>query len=405
MMEILEHSPQGFCWSPPVTRIAKPLHGYTFYIDVQDEEEEDVVETLEGKITNLGGTIRKLLSKGILYFISGTGSKKSKLTRRSGRFLKQNETRAKIPKARNISYPCSALERARTMGLRIFTLTKVMNWVKEIERRRIFFSPTKVQAKYGLNGGCGVNQFRHVSNIQNTIPQQCSPPSIPSLTDFKTDSKNFDEELIPPFLKVEDKKHKYEPQYLEFDMSFPILDLNSKLLRCPFRKARLNSTMDLLNTTCNTTHHELASGDVTHNDDDDDDDGMEDEEKTLSSTSNYSRSGWCDFCESFFRIRDRHIKSKKHRLNRPLETFRALDELITSCGTLDDFVNRADEIRKEREKQEKKDIRVFFKTLEGAKLFRNARVELNDVIADRNGKLKKETGIGFKNAGLTNVVR
>ena len=65
-----------------------------------------------------------------------------------------------------------------------------------------------------------------------------------------------------------------------------------------------------------------------------------DYDKTLSSTSNYSRSGWCDFCESFFRFRDRHIRSKKHQTNRPLETFQKLDKLISACGTLDDFVQR-----------------------------------------------------------------
>ena len=69
-----------------------------------------------------------------------------------------------------------------------------------------------------------------------------------------------------------------------------------------------------------------------------DEDG--DYDKTLSSTSNYSRSGWCDFCESFFRFRDRHIRSKKHQTNRPREAFQKLDELISVCGTLDDFIHR-----------------------------------------------------------------
>jgi len=341
-MEVMHNSP-GFCWDHPATRvISKPLHGYTFYIDAQDEDEEHTVENLEGKITSLGGTIRKLLSKGILYFISGNSGKKAKCTRRSGRFLKQNETRAKVAKAREITYPCTALDRARTLGLRIFTLAKVMQWLKEVERRRIYLSPTKVNPK--CKGGNRKDEYQPVNNKENEYREQshASPPSLPSLSDFKSDitSKNHDEELIPPFLKVEDHHHIYEPQYLEFDVSFPILDLNGKMPRSPFRKPSLNTTMDV---TLNTTHHELAT---LGGDGDIDDDGVE---KTLSSTSNYSRSGWCDFCESFFRIRDRHIKSKKHQTNRPLETFQKLDELIAACGTLDDFIARADEAKMKRE--------------------------------------------------------
>ena len=58
MVDVMSTTP-GFCWDHPATRvIAKPLHGYTFYIDAQDEEEEHIVENLEGKITSLGGTIR-----------------------------------------------------------------------------------------------------------------------------------------------------------------------------------------------------------------------------------------------------------------------------------------------------------------------------------------------------------
>ena len=196
MVDIINNSP-GFCWDNPATRvIAKPLHGYTFYIDAHDEEEEHIVENLECKITSLGGTIRKLLSKGILYFISGSGGKKGKMTRRSGRFLKQNETRAKVAKAREIAYPCTTLDRARSLGLRIFTMAKVMKWLKEVERRRIYLSPTKISCG-------GDNGLNNKENVSNRRQKYASPPSVPSLTDFKTDtSKYYDEELIPPFLKV-----------------------------------------------------------------------------------------------------------------------------------------------------------------------------------------------------------
>ena len=60
--------------------------------------------------------------------------------------------------------------------------------------------------------------------------------------------------------QVEDREHAYEPQYLEFDLSFPILEFTGKMPRSPFRKPSQNPLNDgTINTTLNTTHYEHAS--------------------------------------------------------------------------------------------------------------------------------------------------
>jgi len=339
MMDVIQpHHVAGFYWNQSLQ--CKPLQGYTFYVDVKDDDtEEQMVEKLEGKITSLGGTISKLLNKAILYFISGGGVQAKRPLRRSGRFMKQNETRARSRHVRSRALPCTALDRAKIMGLRIFTLSKVLKWVKEIERRKVFFSPAKIGNKEYLDSLMPVGGK--------------SPSPLPSLISFKEEketSKHHDEELISPFVKVEDKKRTFEPQYTEFDL-FPYLEFRGKAPRNPFREPRrMSASMDLLDKTHDTTLFASLGEEICATECDDAG------EKTLSSTSNYSRSGWCDFCESFFRFRDRHIKSKKHQHNIPLENFKVLDRLIRK-SSLDDFLRSAMEEKTKRE--EPNNSRVF----------------------------------------------
>lgn len=384
---------------------SKPLQGYTFYfdVDVNDEDEAEHVEVLEGRIANLGGQISRQLSKKKAYFISGS-KKKSTTPRRSGRFLKQNETRAQKPKARDVRHPLTTIDRARMMGLKIFTISKVAKWLKEIERKKIYFSPMK---KVNVaEGGDALSSPMDVENGGRYSIKDGSPQSFQSLSSFKGECGQYDEEeLIIPYIKVEDKKHKFEPQYLEV-FSVPGLNFESKAPRTPFFKPDLNGTLDGVEKI-----REEGSNSPT-----------KEENKTLSSTSKYSKSGYCDFCESFFRFRDRHIKSKKHQANIPLETFKAIDELITNCPFDDfllsscpdsDLIEEVGEMKTEEMIEqtkvplqsntvEQKKVREFLKTLEGAKqswdVLKSPVVEVND-LQDCNAKKEDNNGFQVSNGG------
>jgi len=269
------------------------------------------------------------------------------------------------------------------MGLKIFTLAKVLKWVKEIERRRRYYSPAKIK-----NNGMD-NSFFGNTSVEN-INEFEIEQSLPSLSHFKADTSiRGDEELMIPFIKVEDKERVYEPQYLELS-SVPSLCFDSKVPRSPFQKLHLNGTVESIGN-----NSEFASNDVCKH-----------SNKTFSSTSKYSQSGWCDFCESFYRLRDRHIRSKKHQTNIPLECYHKLDELITSSGSFKDFVRSAEETRKKARAQKRKVVDVVLKRLDGTKrtcdFLRNSRVELNEIVNECNVKRRKSR---FTNSNGRNVIR
>ena len=339
---------------------AKPLQGYSFYIDVEDDEDGcNLVEILSGKIASLGGNVRKGLSQNVLYFITARNQKSRVKIRRSGRFLKQNETRAKT-KGRNIpilkktdsrdSPIISTIDRAKKLGLNIFTVDKVNKWLTEIERRR-HASPTK--SEKGKDGG---------ENLDNSIfhTSMDKDDALHSLSRVRLISRNNDEELSPPYIKVEDKQKIFEPQFLELSV-FPTISWNSSAPRCPFQKIDLNNKTD-----------------DTKNDSDG-------ESKSISSTSNYSRSGYCDFCESFFRCRDRHIQSKKHQFNIPYENFKKLDDLVTNGGSFDEFLKSMMKKKITEEVYVKMDrnqeITELLMTLEAKKKTREFfSIELNQIV-------------------------
>lgn len=300
----------------------KPLQGYSFYIDVdydkEDEEATESVELLVGKIVSLGGIIRKMLSQNVSYFITAGNVRQRVKIRRSSRFLKQNETRAKTklkntqPVFKQDIVPATLSDRAKELGLHMFTVEKVSKWLTEIEKKKLHNQESPTCKKH-------CNEENQITSPENRLcllkDDDTSQQSVGSLSHFKyLPNKNHNEELEPPFLKVEDIERMYEPQFIELDF-FPIISYDTKAPRCPFQKKDLNGSI---------SQKSAANSDK--------------EEKSISSTSNYSKSGYCDFCESFFRCRDRHINTKKHQCNIPYENFKKLDDLIVNGVNFDEFL-------------------------------------------------------------------
>lgn len=360
----------------------KPLHGYSFYIDVGDDEdgEGDNVDVLVGKIMSLGGSVRKSLSRNVLYFITAGQQKHSAKIRRSNRFMKQNETRAKTKlqhkdkqkqyrdRSRAKEEPViSKIDRAKRLGLNIFKIDKVTKWLTEIERRRHSLSPKRM--KYA-DGNESIN--KSIDQTLSSTGMDVDDPfeTLTSLAKFKFTNRHNMEELRPPFIKVEDRTKAFEPQYLELN-AFPTICFDTKMPRSPFKKINLNTT---LSNNSGEGNNGVSSSHTSGRDPDKSD-------KSISSTSNYSKSGYCDFCECFFRCRDRHIQTKKHQYNIPYENFNKLDDLISNGGSFDDFLKAmlkkkvSEEVLSNLERR--KELTDFLKTLEGKRRAREFFTDLN----------------------------
>jgi len=311
----------------------KPLHGISFYIDADAADDEDeTVEALEKRITCLGGTVTKKLSKSVTYFITGGNEAPSRM-RRSGRFQQQNQTRRNTSarKSDGKTPPRQALtclQRAKVLGLKPHKLCKVRKWLKEIERRKHDHTSPQMFSNY--NGNTVV------------IGGGNNPRGIPSLANFKTDGmRHNDEELIVPFIKIEDMGRKYQPFYFEFSI-LPHFTTDANPPRTPFYKVAqfnetfnqtFNGTLNASITFIGATEGETLPGSF----------------QTFSqSSTKYSKDGWCDFCEAFYRFRGQHVRSKKHRANIPRDCYRKLDELIGK-SPLEDFLGRLEDRRKEGE--------------------------------------------------------
>ena len=351
--------------------LSKPLHGYSFYIDAEDGRDGgEAVEILLGKISSLGGNVKHILSHRILYFITTRKSNERLQIRRSTRFIKQNETRAQkklcsVPVSKKEEALMSTVDRARKLGLNIFTIEKVTKWLKEIERRKVRVSPNRTTSK---KRNVGQPQLSLNKDEDKDITLQ----SLQSMPRFKHLHEDNDEELQVPFIKFEDKKKIYEPQYLELN-SFPSICYESSTPRSPFQKLHLNLNSEKKSATPNKS-------DIVN--------------KSISSTSNYSKSGYCDFCESFFRYRDTHIRSKRHQRNIPYENFKRLDELIHKGGHFNDFLKTMTEKKIARDlintMEQRKKLSDFLRTIEGKKkareFFRDTRKGLHEFVYNEGRK-------------------
>ena len=252
----------------------QPLNGYSFYFDTNGKD----VETLERKITLLGGSVENFLSHEVSYFIRTNESNKQPV-RRSNRLLGDYvETRAskmlrKVYSSTNEQVITSTLDRAKKLGLSIHTADKVSKWIKEIEAQQ-----------------------------QKIIPQK------------KEKEKANGRKLQAPFFKVEDKKRRYQPLYKELT-SFSRVQFGSNLSDPPIKQNR---------TQYENTHQQNTRSQTRNL-------------RTALASSN-SKNGFCELCEISFTHRGRHIKSYKHRGNVTSEHFNKLDDLIRNGESFSDFM-------------------------------------------------------------------
>jgi len=138
-------------------------------------------------------------------------------------------------------------------------------------------------------------------------------------------SSNGERKLRAPFLKVTDKKKKYQPLYKELTVA-PSVSFEGLRPESPFERV----------TRSQKANAQGAQGPPSRG-------------GTRQGAAR-SKKGYCELCCLIFENREQHMKSAKHRNNINSKNFDALDKLIIDGGSFTDFVTNINQLPQSKPK-------------------------------------------------------
>lgn len=278
---------------PQTSSASKPLRGFSFFFDANGKD----VKILEQKITALGGKVDNFLSNNVNYFIRcNSVGKRQPSPRRSPRLTRGGrDTMSRANKMLERAHAVakeggtaslSALQRAKKLGLSVHTVDKLAKWLNEF-----------VEAKTSHNREKSVTSGKREVHDTNV-------------------SSNGERKLRGPFMKVSDKKKKYQPLYKELTEA-PSVSFDGQTPDSPFERVTRSQNVRAQVPPSRAVTRQGAAA---------------------------SKRGYCELCSATFENKERHMKSAKHRNNITSKNFNTLDKLITDGGSFTDFITNINQV-------------------------------------------------------------
>ncbi|XP_077793028.1 protein DBF4 homolog A isoform X3 [Podarcis muralis] len=218
----------------------KPLTGKVFYLDIPSNV---LSEKIAKDLKELGGRVEGFLSKDISYLISN--KKEAKFAQTLGQISPVPSPDSVYNGGNSSPHPSSRRDRHEGSSFKLVDTVRMSRGKSLVEKaiKEQELIPSGSILSNALSWGV---KILHVDDIKKYIDQKKKDISLikKSSTEIKcAEKESVDQKtknkLKNPFLKVEDRRRRYRPFYLQLS-SFPVVNYSNPKPYSPFETERKN---------------------------------------------------------------------------------------------------------------------------------------------------------------------
>ncbi|KAM3823801.1 protein DBF4 homolog A [Vipera latastei] len=298
----------------------KPLTGKVFYLDIPSNT---LSEKIAKDLKELGGKVEGFLSKDINYLISN---------KKEAKFAALGQV-SPVPSPESVcnggnSSPHPSSRRDKTEGSTFKLADTVrMSRGKSLVEKAIKdqeLIPSGSILSNALSWGV---KILHIDDIKNYIDQKKKDLFLvkKSSTEINNAEKGLSDQKVKsklknPFLKVEDRKCRYRPFYLQLS-SFPVVNYSNPRPCSPFDVEKKNAYGQ---KQIHNKQRNLANSDR--------------EKRTVQLPPKHKRrKGYCECCMKKYEDLHAHVESEQHQTFAKSSQYQVVDDIISkfSCDFLE----------------------------------------------------------------------
>ncbi|XP_061443651.1 protein DBF4 homolog A [Rhineura floridana] len=291
----------------------KPLTGKVFYLDIPSNV---LSEKIAKDLKELGGRVEGFLSKDISYLISN--KKEAKFAQTLGQVSPVPSPDSVYNGGNSSPHPSSRRDRHDGSSFKMVDTVRMSRGKSLVEKaiKEQELIPSGSILSNALSWGV---KILHVDDIKNYIDQKKKDISLikKSSTEIKdvekvgTDQKTKSK-LKNPFLKVEDRRCRYRPFYLQLS-SFPILNYSNPKPCSPFEveKKNMNGQKQIQNKQRNPANNDKEKG------------------PAQVPAKHKKRKGYCECCLKKYDDLQAHVESEQHKNFAQSSHYHVVDDIVS----------------------------------------------------------------------------
>ncbi|XP_033020834.1 protein DBF4 homolog A [Lacerta agilis] len=296
----------------------KPLTGKVFYLDIPSNV---LSEKIAKDLKELGGKVEGFLSKDISYLISN--KKEAKFAQTLGQISPVPSPDSVYNGGNSSPHPSSRRDRHDGSSFKLVDTVRMSRGKSLVEKaiKEQELIPSGSILSNALSWGV---KILHVDDIKKYIDQKKKDISLikKSSTEIKyAEKESIDQKtknkLKNPFLKVEDRRRRYRPFYLQLS-SFPVVNYSNPKPYSPFETEKKNiiAHKQIENKQRNPANNDRGKSPVQ------------------LPAKHKKRKGYCECCLKKYDDLQIHVESEQHQNFAQSSHYQVVDDIISkfSCN-------------------------------------------------------------------------